>query len=150
MSGFGMRYFFIRSSRKRSGSNSNATRCIKCGKLSWLLVRDKRQRLPSGPHRSVLRCIAYTEYAHLVPAGMKKGWPPCGAGQIKSCVAYRQLKGLQKFVNPWSSKAGAEGDYTGGNSLSVSDSDAINLGVSFMHSFVTTYHLLSHGGTSDF
>ena len=55
--------------------------------------------LPSGPQRSVLRCMMSTEYTHLVPAGMKKGRLPAGAGQITSRVEYRKLKGLQILVN---------------------------------------------------
>jgi len=54
------------------------------------------------------------------------------------------------FVNPWSNKVDVKGDYTGGNSLSVSDRDTIKTGGSIAYSFVATYHLLSHGGTSDF
>ena len=89
--------------------------CCQC-----LSSRKKVPWLPSGPHRSVLRCIENTEYKHLVPAGTKKGRPPCGAGQIKSSVAFRTLNGLENVRNQGPGGKHAESNYTEGNNLSVS------------------------------
>ena len=40
MNGFGARYFFARSSKKRSGSNSKAVRCTGCRQLPLAVVEE--------------------------------------------------------------------------------------------------------------
>lgn len=52
--GLGVRYLSIRSSRKRSGSNSRAT-----NQSTMLIQRDCCVELliPSGPHRSIRLCV---------------------------------------------------------------------------------------------
>lgn len=48
--------------------------------------RETKLDVPVGPQRSFLRCIKYGAYKHLVPAGIKYGFPPVKDGQMTSAV----------------------------------------------------------------
>ena len=57
-------------------------------------------RVPSGPHKSLRRCIINTEYVTLVPAGTKYGRLPTPQGtRVVSLIAVRTLNGLAKITS---------------------------------------------------
>jgi hypothetical protein len=59
MKGLGVRYLWRRSSRKRSGSNSRAGQKLR--KQPSIQTERVSSGSPSGPHKSVRRCIRKTE-----------------------------------------------------------------------------------------
>ena len=65
MNGLGVRYLCSLSSRNRSGSNSSAAQHRYVSLFHGDIDLDKIRCIPSGPHKSVRRCMTITEYGTL-------------------------------------------------------------------------------------